>query len=112
MDYKRFQSRYHVSNKSFITEVQTVYPRYSKIQHSMCCQPEKYGICLLPAAEKLVTRKYVPKRTENREKPNRVSARLDDETFQAMRSFLDERGLTMQDFIAEIISKYLEVYQK
>ena len=105
MNYQSFQKSHGLSNNDFIATVQAVYPKYSKIQHSMCCNPEKYGVRLVSAAEKLVKEKYTPRKPK-RAKPNMVSARLDDETHARLMAFLKRYDLTQQDFLTELITKY------
>lgn len=107
MNYRKFQDRHNLTNNDIIALVQSSFPKYSKVQHSMCCQPDKYGVKMLPAAERLVREKYAPR--PNRKKSNHVSCRLDDKLYKRFSDFLKSRNISMQDLLEEIINAYLEV---
>ena len=52
-DYVRYREEKGLSNNQIIRTVAEGYPGYTKIQNTMVNNPQKYGICLLPEAEKL-----------------------------------------------------------
>ena len=58
-DYVRYREEKGLSNNQIIRTVAEGYPGYTKIQNTMVNNPQKYGICLLPEAEKLLDQEAV-----------------------------------------------------
>lgn len=66
-------------SKAVVDAVRVDYPGFNKRLLSQCENPNKYGVRLVPEADKLVEALEAPKnRTERRKKANRYYFRLND----------------------------------
>ena len=76
MDYKQFRETNSVSGKDMISALRELYPKYGKATQSMVDNPEKYGVRLLPAAERHLAERFVGEhdghKVPNRRKPHRL----------------------------------------
>lgn len=121
-NYSLYRDSAGISNNDMIKAVHAQFPGFSKIQNSMCSNPEKYGVCLLPEAEKLLidafgnapglqtadTAPAAPSRPK-RTKPNRLVCYLTDEIYKSIREMMDEQGFTtVQEFLNVILTKLVK----
>ena len=110
MDYKQYRADTGITSKDMIRVVRDIYPNYSKITQSMVDNPEKYGICLLPAAEKAVTSHFgEPDKAPppKRKKAHRLVVYLEDEPYQEVRACIEEQGVSTQEFLHELLIQWL-----
>ena len=118
-DYVRYREEKGLSNNQIIRTVAEGYPGYTKIQNTMVNNPQKYGICLLPEAEKLLVDKFGEgegiklhgaKRSESRrKKSNRLVVRLNDEMYNRVRDLmLRLRYTSVQAFLEDALTAMVE----
>lgn len=107
MDYVEFRRAKGISNTDMVNAIRELYPAYSKIQQTMVCNPARYGVCLLPAAEKILTDIWgdisdteTKKRPDRRSKKNRMMVRLNDVLYSEVLDVMERMGYeTTQDFL-------------
>ena len=118
-DYVRYREEKGLSNNQIIRTVAEGYPGYTKIQNTMVNNPQKYGICLLPEAEKLLVDKFGEgegikingiKRSESRrKKSNRLVVRLNDEMYNRVRDLMFRlRYTSVQAFLEDALTAMVE----
>lgn len=118
-DYVRYREEKGLSNNQIIRTIAKGYPGYTKIQNTMVNNPQKYGICLLPEAEKLLVDKFGEgegiklngaKRSESRrKKANRLVVRLNDEMYNRVRDLmLRLRYTSVQAFLEDALTAMVE----
>ena len=118
-DYIRYREEKGLSNNQIIRTIAEGYPGYTKIQNTMVNNPQKYGICLLPEAEKLLVDKFGEgegiklhgvKRSEiRRKKSNRLVVRLNDEMYNRVRDLmLKLRYTSVQAFLEDALTAMVE----
>ena len=118
-EYIRYRKEKGLSNNQIIRTVAEGYPGYTKIQNTMVNNPQKYGICLLPEAEKLLVDKFGEgegiklhgaKRSESRrKKSNRLVVRLNDEMYNRVRDLmLRLRYTSVQAFLEDALTAMVE----
>ena len=74
--------------KDFVDLIQKKYPKYDETLQSKCEHTEEYGVCLCPGAMKMVIDEYgrlVTSTPEYRRLKNRISARLSDDDYKALK---------------------------
>ena len=95
-DYKAYQEHVGITNPEMTEALQKVYPSYNKVCGTYVNNPKKYGVCLLPAAERLLLATFGPgpgleslpwqekkkKKSDKRRKGNAVTVRMTDELYQ------------------------------
>jgi hypothetical protein len=113
-DYSKFRSSVKASNNDIINIVSKAYPGFSKIQCSMINNPERYGVRLTKEAEQLLIEEFnsgkgldtKAKRSDpvKRTKTNRMSVRLDKETYDAVASEMRRSGAkSTQEFLERVL---------
>ena len=118
-DYARYREEKGLSNNQIIRTIAEGYPGYTKIQNTMVNNPQKYGICLLPEAEKLLVDKFGEgegiklhgvKRSEGRrKKSNRLVVRLNDEMYNQVRDLMFRlRYTSVQAFLEDALTAMVE----
>lgn len=96
-DYELYRNSVGITNAQMTKTLNECYRGYSKIIASFVNQPDKYGVCLLPAAEDILARRYGlgkglawvtyvienirSKRDDHRKKGNRITVWLPDDTY-------------------------------
>ena len=112
MDYNQFRASNGISRGDMIKTVKEICPKYSKATQSMVDNPDKYGVCLLPALDKLLLEKYGGRQPQkkpepNRKKKNRFQVWLDDETAQKLIAIRARDGMTTQQLLQELIENLI-----
>ena len=118
-DYVRYREEKGLSNNQIIRTIAEGYPGYTKIQNTMVNNPQKYGICLLPEAEKLLVDKFgegegiklhcVKRRESRRKKSNRLVVRLNDEMYNRVRDLMFRlRYTSVQAFLEDALTAMVE----
>ena len=119
-DYKAYQEHVGITNPEMTTALQNVFPSYNKVCGTYVNNPEKYGVCLLPEAERLLLSTFGPgpgfaslpwqatkkKKSDRRRKGNAVTVRMTDELFQYAKAAKDDTGCSSMQALFE----YLLVY--
>lgn len=54
MDYKQFREQRNLSPRDMVEVIRAECPKYGKGQQSMIEHPDRYGMCLLPAIDKIL----------------------------------------------------------
>ena len=117
-DYAKYRESVGIENTAMTDALHEHFEKYSKIQSSMVNAPEKYGMCLTPEAEAILIAKFgygaglntkVKKNSKvKRNKSNRMACRLDDQTYDAVKSKMAEMGLkSAQEFIEYSVKEIL-----
>lgn len=118
-DYVRYREEKGLSNNQIIRTIAEGYPGYTKIQNTMVNNPQKYGICLLPEAEKLLVDKFgegkgiklrgVKRSESRRKKSNRLVVRLNDEMYNRVRDLMFRlRYTSVQAFLEDALTAMVE----
>ena len=120
-DYKQYRENIGIKNADMIRVLRTQYRRYGGATNAMVNNPETYGVCLLPEAEKLLAqrcgydkslskaRELTIRKAAVRKKPNRLSIYLTDEMYERFRKKMQENGFdTVQNFLMDILEGYFE----
>lgn len=117
-NYNVYKTEVGISNADLIKTVAEKFPSYSKATNSMVCNPEKYGVCLLPEAETYLVQKFggsyglsiSPKRREaNRKKGNRLVVRVDDDLSYKIHALMAELHYsTVQDFLEDALKSMVK----
>lgn len=113
-DYGKYRAALQLSNNSIIETLKPKYPGFSKIQCSMINNPERYGVQLLPEAERLLVAelgyadglsvKQKKKREVKRAKSRRLSVRLDEASYDRVKSKMREEGSeSVQSFLEKML---------
>ncbi len=116
-DYKAYQAHVGITNPEMTEELQKVFPSYNKVCGTYVNNPEKYGVCLLPEAERLLLSVFGPgpgfaslpwkekkqKRSDKRRKSNSVTVRMDDELFQFAQAAKQEAGCESMQALFEYL---------
>lgn len=114
-DYNAYCASVGAKPRQIVSAVSAEFPKFSKIQFSMCANPA-YGVCLLPEAEGLLVSTFGngpglnkpvkphPKNTDNRKKANSFRVRLDDDTAKRVRQLMATLGYTsVQRFLEQLL---------
>lgn len=119
-NYVQYRKSVGISNNDMIKAIRASFKNYSGATNAMVNNPDRYGVCLLPEAEKLLVahfglgegldyKKDKPVRKAClRKKPNRLSVYLTDEMYEQFKQMMKSNGCdTVQDFLLKILEDYL-----
>ena len=111
LNYKNYLAEKGIDNNAAIAVLEEHYPKFTKVQASMLSNPERYGLCLLPAAEKVLFTKFGPPAKKSRSaarrtKPNRLVVYLDDDRYRKLIAAKGEAS--NQDYIAALLERELK----
>lgn len=106
-------------NAEMVALVKKSYPGFDKSLLSKCSNSERYGVELIPEAMKILLERFgqeqPPKKPQKQQAGERhrltcrISARLPDADYQALRQLIKAEGYkTMQAWIAEMVKQYLK----
>lgn len=109
---QRLRIERHIPVSQMVEVVRTLYPGYDKPLHSKVDNGDKYGIRLRADAEKLLISHFAGnerkrRKSDKRKKPKRIQARVSETVYGALQRHLLNAGITMQDFLEELILKYI-----
>lgn len=111
MNYGKFKEDTGTTGAEMVKCISEKYPGYTKIQQCMVCNPERYGVRLLPEAEQMLRKAFVtytPPKAGSKLKIRRVSARLDNETYQEFIKLITDYGYkSVQEALEELIKNYI-----
>lgn len=126
VDYSLYREDVKITNPDMTHAIAEEFPKFSKIQSVFINAPEKFGVCLVPEAEKLCVDRFGPgrglaffpapgdapekrKKTENRTKGNPVTVRMDDELYLAAVSLKTDKSYpSMQALIEQAVREFIE----
>ena len=124
VNYELYRSDVGITNPDMTHAVAEEFPKFSKIQSVFINAPDKFGVCLVPEAEKLCVERFgygrglaffpasepeKKKKTENRTKGNPVTVRMDDELYLAAVSMKTNRSFpSMQALIEQALREFIE----
>ena len=119
-NYAEYREAVGIKNADMIRAIRVSYKNYSGATNAMVNNPERYGVCLIPEAEKLLaanfgTGKGLDYRNEKpvrkaclRKKPNRLSVYLSDEMYKEIVAAMKRDGCqTVQEFLYRLLEDYL-----
>ena len=125
IDYSRYAELCGIMQKDLVKIVQKEYPGFDKPQMSFACNPGMYALQLIPEAEHLLEKAFgkAPglsispvigrKKHDNKNKPNRLCVRLDDELRSRVQTVYEQMAFaTMQDFLEAAIAQFVEKYER
>lgn len=121
-DYPVYMERAGIGRASFTRCLRAKYPLFSKVQTSMVCAPDRYGVQLTQEAERHLqavfgsfgglslnepqTVKPRPVRT----KPHRLVVYLTDDENARVRAMMTRLGFaTVQDFLRSMLTEAAEI---
>lgn len=105
MNYTVYREKQGISRRDMIKIISGHYPGYTKVQQSMIENPAKYGVRLIPQAERFL-REHCEKtkKQPQRTKPHRLVVYLDDETHERIRGIMERCGYaTVQAFLETML---------
>lgn len=111
MNYEKFKKKNNLSGSDVVKCLSKKYAGFTKIQQCMISNPSKYGVKLLPEAEKELMKTFEPEKKKRQTKATkRITARLDEQTYMQLANLLSkEGGKTIQETIENAIR---EKYRK
>ena len=122
IDYNAYCAKVGVKPRKVVDVVSADFPKFSKIQFSMCANPA-YGVCMRPEAEALLVEAFgeapglgLPagsqasgKKPEHRAKANAFRVRLDDATAAKVRELMAELHFAnVQSFLEWVLLSMLD----
>lgn len=106
MNLKNYLKRNHLSNNQAIEAIRAVFPKYSKITHSMIVNGDEYGVRLSAEAERIVKSLTPHKPAPKRRKRNRLVVRFDDAEYSRVKEAMTYwECSTAQDFLSLAVSQ-------
>ena len=119
-NYAEYRENVGIKNADMIRALRGSYRKYGGATNAMVNNPESYGVCLLPEAEKILAanfgyanglscvREKPVRKACLRKKPNRLSVYLTDEMYETIKTMMHYEGFdTVQDFLLKILKDYL-----
>ncbi len=117
MNLKESLVAHQITHADAVEAIKSEFPGFDKSAFSKVCNPEKYGIALVPEAQKILHSKFPVLATEakNRPKSKRksthrltryVKCRLTDEDYEALQLKLSASGGTAQAMLTQAIRDY------
>lgn len=119
-NYAKYRDSVGIKNADMIRAIRGSYKNYSGATNAMVNNPERYGVCLLPEAEKILVANFgsgsgLDYKAEKpirkaclRKKPNRLSVYLSDDMYRQIIAVMHEDGCdTVQEFLYRILEDYL-----
>ena len=103
--------------KEMVAVVQALYPKYDKTVQSKCENGDAYGVNLRPDALKALYERFAPElleaqkhaKTERHRLTCRISARLENETYEALQRHMEADGYdTNQELITALVLRYIQ----
>lgn len=125
-DYNTYIENAGISGAAFTQALHAKYPGFTKVQKCMVCQPEKYGVQLLPGAEDALIGTFgdhpglacrdprpAAQKKPARKKPNRLVVYLPDDTHRRFRALMERLGYpTVQEMLLAIITRILDIEEQ
>lgn len=117
MNLKEILSAHQIMHADAVDAIKEKFPGFDKSAFSKVCNPEKYGIALVPEAQKILHSKFPVLAREAQKRPTSkrktkhrltryVKCRLTDEDFEALQLKLSASGGTAQAMLTQAIRDY------
>lgn len=119
-NYAEYRQAVGIKNADMIRALRGSYRKYGGATNAMVNNPESYGVCLLPEAEKILAANFgyanglsavkekPVRKAAMRRRPNRLSVYLTDDMYCQIRDMMKLEGYeTVQDFLLKILEEYL-----
>ena len=119
-NYAEYREAVGIKNADMIRAIRGSYKNYSGATNAMINNPDRYGVCLLPAAEKLLAANFGEGRGLDykqekpvrkaclRKKPNRMTVYLSDEMYEEVIAAMKHDGCEkVQEFLYRLLEDYL-----
>lgn len=124
-DYVLYAESCNIKQKDLVSVISKQYPNFGKVQMSLACNPARNALQLIPAAEELLVEEYGagpglsisprlsrPKGHGNKNKPNRLYVRLDNNLRSRVQAVYEKMCFaTMQDLLEAAIAAFVEKYE-
>ena len=124
-DYTTYASSCQIKQQDMVTAIRKEYPRFGKEQMSLACNPWRNALQLVPEAEQLlvdafgmgpglsITPNVNRKNHENKEKPNKLCVRLNDDLRSQVQDVYEQMCFgTMQELLETAIAQFVEKYRR
>lgn len=126
-DYAAYIEAAGIKPGQFTGAIREQFPKFSKIQKSMICAPDRYGLQLVPDAEALLTARFGrhpglactdprPARKKPRpvrSKPCRLVVYLPEDVNDRVRALMQRRGYeTVQEFLCTILTNLVNIEER
>ena len=119
-NYAEYREAVGIKNADMIRALRGSFRKYGGATNAMVNNPDSYGVCLTPKAEKVLVANFgyanglanikekPVRKACMRKKPNRLSVYLSDDMFMQIRDMMKVEGYeTVQDFLLKILTDYL-----
>ncbi len=119
-NYAEYREAVGIKNADMIRALRGSFRKYGGATNAMVNNPDSYGVCLTPKAEKVLAANFgyakglqhikekPIKKAALRKKPNRMTVYLTDDMFMQIRDMMKVEGYeTVQDFLLKILTDYL-----
>ena len=99
-----------MTDKERVKAIKAVFKGYDKSLNSKVKKPEKYGIALIPEAQKLIDTPDAPKSPERRSasRASKITIRISKTRRAALQRLCRANGTTVQDFLLDYIIESIE----
>ena len=106
MNIEKYALTNDLTPNDVIELVKPEFPKFSKVQYSMCKNPN-YGVVLAPKAVRALNEAH-PAKEKKRSRQNRITVWMNDFLYALFISGCEERGITMQELAEMAIYTYLK----
>lgn len=106
MNIEKYALTNDLTPNDVIELVKPEFPKFSKVQYSMCKNPN-YGVVLAPKAVRALNEAH-PAKEKKRSRQNRITVWMNDFLYALFISGCEERGVTMQELAEMAIYTYLK----
>ena len=119
-NYAEYREAVGIKNADMMRARRASFRKYGGATNAMVNNPDSYGVCLTPKAEKVLAANFgyanglqhikekPVRKACIRKKPNRMTVYLADDMFMQIREMMVAEGYsTVQDFLLKILTDYL-----
>ena len=100
-----------VKDAEIAARIRERFPKHNKACYSMAKRTPETGVMLCPEAKRIrdaVLAQRPPKKPENRKFKFRIYGRIPDELAVRVQTRLNEKGMTMQALLLDLLVKWME----
>lgn len=116
-DYALYFDGANITRKQAISTLNNNYPKFGKATMTMICNPDDYGVQLIPEAEKKLIDEFGwhaglaerrRKSESRRKKKNKLTLRLDDSLYMQLQEVYHRTAFaSMQDLLEAALVEFL-----